>query len=73
MTADHGGIRKGHGGITLQEMEIPFIIAGKGIRKGGEFRESMMQFDTAATLAYIFKLKQPQAWIGRPAKHVFNR
>lgn len=73
MTADHGGIRKGHGGITLQEMEIPFIIAGKGIRKGWEFRESMMQFDTAATLAYIFKLKQPQAWIGRPAKHVFNR
>lgn len=33
----------------------------------------MMQFDTAATLAYIFKLKQLQAWIGRPAKHVFNR
>lgn len=72
LTADHGGIKKGHGGITLQEMEIPFIIAGKGIKNTGEFKEQMMQFDTAATLAYIFKLKQPQVWIGRPAKQVFK-
>lgn len=71
MTADHGGINKGHGGKTLQEMEIPFIIAGKNIRQGGEFKECMMQFDTAATIAYIFGLQQPQAWIGRPMKQVF--
>ena len=72
MTADHGGINKGHGGKTLQEMEIPFIIAGKNIKKSGKFNELMMQYDTAATIAYIFKLKQPQAWIGRPMKQVFK-
>ncbi len=72
MTADHGGIDKGHGGKTLMEMEIPFIIAGKGVKKGGEFTECMMQFDTAATIAYIFGLKQPQAWIGRPMVQVFE-
>ena len=30
VTADHGGINKGHGGRTMEEMETPFIIAGKG-------------------------------------------
>ena len=72
LTADHGGIKKGHGGKTLQEMEIPFIIAGKNVKQYGEFKECMMQFDTASTIAYIFGLKQPQAWIGRPMKQVFK-
>lgn len=72
MTSDHGGIHKGHGGKTLEEMEIPFIAAGKGIKKGGEFKESMMQFDTAATIGYVFNLKQPQVWIGRPMKQIFK-
>lgn len=72
LSADHGGIEKGHGGITLQEMETPFIIAGKNIRKDGEFKELMMQYDVAATIAYVFGLKRPQAWIGRPMKQVFK-
>lgn len=72
VTADHGGIKKGHGGKTMQEMETAFIISGKGIKKGYEFTESMMQFDCASTIAYIFGLKQPQVWIGRPMKQVFK-
>ena len=72
ITADHGGINKGHGGKTMQEMETPFIIAGKNIKKGGAFEESMMQFDCASTIAYIFGLKQPQVWIGRPMMQVFK-
>lgn len=72
VTADHGGIKKGHGGKTMEEMETAFIISGKGIKKGYEFEESMMQFDCASTIAYIFGLKQPQVWIGRPMKQVFK-
>ena len=72
VTSDHGGINKGHGGKTMQEMETAFIISGKGIKKGYEFSESMMQFDTAATIAHIFNLKQPQVWIGRPMLQVFK-
>ena len=56
----------------LSPMETPFIISGKGVRKGGEFQESMMQFDVASTIAYIFDLEQPQVWIGRPMKQVFK-
>ena len=72
ITSDHGGINKGHGGKTMLEMETPFIIAGKGIRQGGEFQESMVQYDVAATIAYIFGLQQPQVWTGRPLTQVFE-
>ena len=41
VTADHGGVNKGHGGKTMLEMETPFIICGKNVKKGYEFTESM--------------------------------
>lgn len=72
VTADHGGIGKGHGGKTMQEMQTPFIISGKGIKKGVKITQSTMVFDTASTIAYIFKLNQPQVWIGRPIKQAFK-
>lgn len=72
ITGDHGGIDKGHGGMTMMEMETPFIIAGKPIKKGYCFDSiSMMQFDCASTLAKLLGLTQPQVWIGRPMP-VFN-
>ncbi len=73
LTSDHGGIDKGHGGKTMMEMETPFIISGQHVKKGGSFDESMMQFDIASTIAYIFGLKQPQVWIGRPMDQVFSK
>ena len=73
VTADHGGINKGHGGKTMQEMETPFIISGKNIKNGLRFDDlSMMQYDVASTIAHIFNLEQPQVWIGRPMKTVFK-
>ena len=72
VTSDHGGINKGHGGKTLEEINTPFIIAGKGIKKGGEFQESMMQFDCAPTVLQIFDLESPQVWTGRSMSQVFE-
>lgn len=73
ITADHGGINKGHGGKMMQEMETPFIISGKNIKKGLCFDDvSMMQYDVASTIAHIFNLEQPQVWIGRPIKFIFK-
>lgn len=73
VTADHGGINKGHGGKSMEEMETAFIISGKNIKKKHEITESMMQFDVASTIAHIFKLKQPQVWIGRPVLSAFEK
>lgn len=71
VTADHGGINKGHGGKTLDEMEIPWIIYGRNIAKGKEIKQSIMTYDTAATIAFVFGLKMPQVWVGRPVSEVF--
>jgi len=72
VTADHGGVNKGHGGKTMREMETPFIMCGKNIKKGLVLDDSMMQFDCASTIAHIFNLKQPQVWIGRPMLKFFK-
>lgn len=72
ITADHGGKDKGHGGKSLEELEIPFVISGKGIKTTGAFEESMRIYDTASTVAYILGVKQPQVWTGRPVYHVFK-
>lgn len=72
LTADHGGVKKGHGGKTMEEMQIPWIIRGPGIAKNHEIKNSVMTYDTAATLAWIFGLKTPAVWTGRPVKEAFN-
>jgi len=64
-TADHGGINKGHGSISMDEMQIPWIIKGPGIKVNHEVKASVMTFDTAATLAKLLGLTPPQVWIAR--------
>ena len=71
VSADHGGIGFGHGGESLAEMEIPFILYGAGIKKGYTIEETVYQFDNAPTVAYAMGLQTPQAWIGRPIKGAF--
>lgn len=71
ISADHGGLGFGHGGESLAEMEIPFILYGAGIKPGYQIEETVYQIDNAPTVAYALGLKTPQAWIGRPVKGAF--
>lgn len=73
MTSDHGGINKSHGGTTPEEMNTPFIISGKNVKKGGEFGQTMMQYDVAHTIAEIFGLQIPDCWRGKSMSHVFEK
>ena len=73
LTADHGGIDKGHGGMTLDEMLSPFVVFGKGIKQGFVMTDAMMQYDVPATVAYILGVTPPQAWIGRPMMSIFKK
>lgn len=71
VTADHGGKGKKHGGNTLEELEIPWMITGPKVRRGHQIQSSVNTFDTAATVAWLFQLRVPQAWIGRPVLEAF--
>jgi predicted AlkP superfamily pyrophosphatase or phosphodiesterase len=71
VTADHGGKGKGHGGATMGEIEIPWILAGPGVAAGKELDIPVNTYDTAATVAYLFGLKPPTCWIARPVVEAF--
>ncbi len=71
-SSDHGGIAKGHGGKTLEEIEIPWILYGKNIPKKGKLNSSIVTYDTAATIAYLLGLETPRFWRGKPITEAFN-
>ena len=73
ISSDHGGTAKGHGGKTLDEVEIPWIIAGPGIKKNHEIKDVIITYDTAPTIAYALQLKMPQAWRGKPVLEAFEK
>jgi predicted AlkP superfamily pyrophosphatase or phosphodiesterase len=72
VTADHGGINKGHGGKSLDEVQVPWVINGPGIKKDYEIKDVIITYDTAATIAWILGLKMPQSWRGRAVAESFK-
>ncbi len=72
ISSDHGGIGKGHGGESMQEVEIPFIVWGKSVKKNYTIDYPVYQYDNAATVAFALSLKMPMACIGRPVKNAFE-
>lgn len=72
LTSDHGGIDKGHGGFTKAELEIPWVIAGPGIRSDHVLEDPVNTYDTAATLAHLLDVEPPEAWIARPVAEAFD-
>ena len=65
-SSDHGGSGKGHGEGRLDHMEAPYLICGKGIKKG-EITDVFVNFDCPATVLSIFGVEAPQCWRGQPA------
>ncbi len=72
ISADHGGKGKGHGGKSLDEVLIPWVICGPNIKANHEIKDVIITYDTAATIAYILGLKIPQAWRGKAVMSVFK-
>jgi predicted AlkP superfamily pyrophosphatase or phosphodiesterase len=69
-TADHGGTGGGHGHGSASEMSIPWIAVGAEVPVTGHLVGSVVQYDTASTVAALLGLAQPANWDG---KSVFNR
>ncbi|MGV8095848.1 MAG: alkaline phosphatase family protein [Mangrovibacterium sp.] len=71
--ADHGGFEKGHGGSHPDEMIVPFIVYGKGVRKGYEIPHPVFTYDLAPTVAWLYGFQLNEWVTGRPLKSAFTQ
>lgn len=72
ITSDHGGIGYGHGGESPEEMTVPVVLAGRGVKRGYRIQQQTYIYDIAATAAFALRLTVPYAWIGRPVAAAFD-
>jgi len=71
--SDHGGLEKKHGGSSPDEMIVPFIISGKGVKKGYEIKHPLFTYDLAPTVSWLFGF-QLNEWIsGKPLADAFSK
>lgn len=71
VVSDHGGKGKGHGGESVEEITVPVIYYGPGVKKGYVVQQPVYQYDLAATIAFALGLEAPYVWTGRPTKAAF--
>ena len=69
---DHGGIRKGHGGFSKEEMIVPWVIKGPSIKENFTITEANNTVNTASTVLYLFGVEQPLCWTGEVPYTIFK-
>lgn len=69
---DHGGINYGHGGMTTNEMIVPWGIRGPGIVRGKKMTEPNNTVNTASVILSLFGIKQPLYWTGEIPESIFE-
>lgn len=72
IVADHGGFDKSHGGTHADEMIVPFIIYGKGVKRGYIIKHPVFNYDLAPTVAWLFGFKLNEWITGKPLSDAFN-
>lgn len=72
LQSDHGGHERIHGTTLAEDMTIPWMIAGPGIRRGYEIQEPVTLLDSAPTLAHLLQARTHQDWEGRCVQEVFE-
>ncbi len=70
ITADHGGHEQAHGSRMPEDMTIPWIVSGPGVRPG-PLTTPIQTTDTAATAAWALGLPRPAEWDGWPVFEAF--
>jgi hypothetical protein len=69
---DHGGLGREHGGESMTELQVPWLLVGPGVLKNRLIEQPINTYDTASTIALLLRLKQPYVWIGRPVLGAFE-
>lgn len=81
LTADHGahdtknkeGKTVGtHGDARPEDVLIPWVAWGKGVKKDFTITAPVLQYDTAATALWLLKVPLPEHFWGRPVTSAFK-
>lgn len=70
--SDHGGIGRVHGGVSTDEMIVPWGIAGPRIAEGVRMKEANNTVNTAAVILRLFQVEQPLCWTGEVPASIFK-
>jgi predicted AlkP superfamily pyrophosphatase or phosphodiesterase len=70
--SDHGGHDRSHGTDQPEDMTIPWMISGPGIRENHEIQASVSLLDTAPTLAHVLGLEPHFQWEGSVPQEIFH-
>lgn len=63
--SDHGGHGRSHGTDSAEDITIPWILSGKGVRQGVTINSPVRIFDTCTTLAALLDLPFAREWDGK--------
>lgn len=69
---DHGGIGRRHGGLSVDEMIVPWGITGPRIKKKMKMVEPNNTVNTASVILHLFRVEQPAEWTGEVPKSIFG-
>lgn len=72
LQADHGGHERNHGTDVPEDMTIPWMMYGAGVKKGYSITRPVSLLDTAPTIAHLLGLKRPSEWEGTPVDEGFE-
>lgn len=70
--SDHGGHDQTHGTNMPEDMTIPWVIAGPGVRKGYTIIGDVHITDTAATIAHVLNVQPHHDWTGKTISEAFE-
>lgn len=65
VTSDHGGHEKCHGTEMDEDMLVPWVLWGTGVRRGHTLQEQVNLQDTCTTLAHLLDLPRSPEWEGK--------
>jgi predicted AlkP superfamily pyrophosphatase or phosphodiesterase len=69
--ADHGGHDRDHGEPIPEDLTVPWLVAGPGIRRGHRITQPVTHLDTAPTIARLLGLAPAPQWEGRCVEEIF--
>jgi len=81
LTSDHGGHHEpapvkntigAHGSAQSDDVLIPWIAWGKGVKKNFEITKPVVTYDTAATALWLLGVPIPDGFWGRPVTTAFE-